>query len=353
MTTAACRPPNTVKKGDWLTDPSRLSHYAVCMTNFLQTAQHAARNGPFFIVFNAGAGHRDAENERLAISQILEEGGRAFEFLPCCQSEPMDALARRAVDLAKARNGVVVAAGGDGTINAVANAVLGSGCPFGVLPQGTFNYFGRDNAISQDTDKAARALLEGCISPVQAGKVNGRLFLVNASVGLYPQILEDREVWKAQLGRSRVVAFLSGIATLLQSRHQLRLTVESAGQTASLRTPTLFVGNNRLQLVQVGIDGEHADALAQGQLAAIAVRPIGTLALMGLLVRGVLGRLGDADNIQSFSFRRLTVTPKGMRRIKVATDGEVAWMQTPLVFEVAAEPLLLLVPASAHLAEPG
>lgn len=317
----------------------------------LELANRAARRGPFFIVFNVKSGNRNAQEEIQTISRVLEEGGRDFEFLQLKAPEPVDVLARRAVELAKAHHGVVVAAGGDGTINAVANAVLGSGCPFGVLPQGTFNYFGRDNAISQDTRKAALALLQAHISPVQAGMVNGRLFLVNASVGLYPQILEDREAWKQQLGRSRFVAFLSGIATLLQSRHQLRLSIESAGQTVSLRTPTLFVGNNRLQLVQAGINGQQTDALTQGQLAAIAVHPIGTLALLGLLVRGLLGQLGDADNIQSFSFRRLTVTPKGMRRIKVATDGEIVWMQTPLVFEVAAEPLLLLVPASAELAE--
>lgn len=321
------------------------------MTFYPEIANEAVRRGPFFIVFNAGSGHRDAAQEMQTISDVLEEGGRTFEFLQCTESEPIDALARRAVDLAKAHHGVVVAAGGDGTINAVASAVLGSGCPFGVLPQGTFNYFGRDNAISQDTRKAALSLLTSRLLPVQAGKVNGRLFLVNASVGLYPQLLEDREVWKQQLGRSRFVAFLSGVASLLQSRHQLRLGIESAGQTVSLRTPTLFVGNNRLQLVQAGLDAQQSDALTQGQLVAIAVRPIGTLALFGLLVRGLLGRLGDADNIRSFSFRRLTVTPKGMRRIKVATDGEVVWMQTPLVFEVAAEPLLLLVPASAELAE--
>ena len=321
------------------------------MTETQDFADEAARRGPLFIVFNAGSGHRDAELEMQAISQVFEQGGRTFEFLKCNPSEPMEALARRVVDMAKQRRGVVVAAGGDGTINAVANAVLGSGCPFGVLPQGTFNYFGRDNAISQDTDKAARVILGGCLSPVQAGKVNSRVFLVNASVGLYPQILENREIWKAQLGRSRLVAFISGIATLIQSRHQLRLSIESAGKTVALRTPTLFVGNNRLQLVQAGIDDEHAEAVAQGQLTAVAVRPIGTLALLGLFVRGVLGRMGDAEHIQSFSFRRITVTPKGMKRIKVATDGEVVWMQTPLVFEVAPEPLLLLVPATAELAE--
>jgi len=314
------------------------------MTDIPEPARQAARSGPFFIVFNDGSGHRDAQEEQQAIGAVLRQTGRAFEFLTRQGSEPMEALARRAVALAQARQGVVVAAGGDGTINAVANAVIGSGCPFGVLPQGTFNYFGRDNAISQDSAQAARVLAGGLLAPTQVGRVNGRIFLVNASVGLYPQILQDREMWKQRLGRSRFVAFLSGMATLLQWRHQLRLQIASASQTAALRTPTLFVGNNRLQLERAGIDEAQAESLAQGQLAAVAVRPIGTRALFGLLLRGLLGRLGEAENIQSFSFQRLTVTPKGMRRIKVATDGEIVWMRAPLVFDVAPEPLLLLVP---------
>jgi diacylglycerol kinase family enzyme len=313
--------------------------------------QEIARHGPLFIVFNAGSGRRDAEEEMQTISRVLQEGGREFEFMRCEGSESIDTLARRAVDQAKARHGVVVAAGGDGTINAVANAVLGSGCPFGVIPQGTFNYFGRDNAISQDSSEAARVLLRGRVLPVQAGKVNGRLFLVNASVGLYPKLLEDREAWKQQFGRSRFVALVSGIATLLQARGQLNLRIELAGKATSLRTPTLFVGNNRLQLVQAGIDAQQAEAVRQGQMAAVAVRPIGTLALFGLLLRGVLGRLGEAENIRSFTFRRLTVTPRRMKRIKVATDGEIVWMQSPLVFEVAPEPLLLLVPLPQDEAE--
>lgn len=314
-------------------------------------AGDAARSGCFFIVFNSGSGHNDADEEIAAIGQALDAAGRKFEFFRCGGGESIAMVARRAVALAQAQSGVVVAAGGDGTINAVAGEALASGCPFGVLPQGTFNYFGRDNAISQDTGKAVQVLLQGCIAPVQAGTVNGRIFLVNASVGLYPQILEDREAWKRQLGRSRLVAFFAGVASLLTARHQLQLRIESAGQAAQLRTPTLFIGNNRLQLVQAGINSRQADALQHGQLAAVAVRPIGTLALFGLLLRGMLGQLGDAENIHSFSFRRLTVTPRGVRRIKVATDGEVVWMQTPLVFEVAPVPLLLLVPATAELAE--
>ncbi|MES2955472.1 MAG: diacylglycerol kinase family protein, partial [Pseudomonadota bacterium] len=314
-------------------------------------SEHAARRGPFFVVLNAGSGRHDSDEQQALIARAFEEGGREFEFLLISDPARINEVARRAVELALSRQGVVVAAGGDGTINAVASVVISSGCPFGVLPQGTFNYFGRAHAIPQDTLASARALLGARITPVQAGQVNGRLFLVNASLGLYPQLLEDREAWKAQLGRSRFVAFLSGIATLLQSRKQLHLQIESAGQVVALRTPTLFVGNNHLQLSRVGINEQQADAVEQGQLAAIVVRPIGTLALFGLLLRGLLGQLGEAGNIDSFSFRRLTVTPRGLKRIKVATDGEIAWMRTPLVFEIAPQPLLLLVPAPADRAE--
>ncbi|MES2941894.1 MAG: diacylglycerol kinase family protein [Pseudomonadota bacterium] len=320
------------------------------MTSYSSAADDAAHNGPLFVVLNAGSGSSDADQEQAVMARVFSEGGREVEFLQITNPADISKIAAHAVELAKDRSGVVVAAGGDGTINAVASAVLGSGCPFGVLPQGTFNYFGRAHAIPQNTEAAAIALLGASISPVQVGLVNGRVFLVNASLGLYPQLLEDREVWKQKLGRSRVVAFMSGLATLIQARSQLNLQIERAGQTATLHTTTLFVGNNGLQLERVGIDEKQVNALRHGALAGIAVRSMGTLALFGLLVRGLLGRLGEAENVDSFSFRRLTVTPRRIKRIKVATDGEITWMQTPLVFEVAPEPLLLMVPAPADRA---
>ena len=314
------------------------------------TAQQAARNGPLYVVLNAASGHKDTDQERQVLAGVFNSAGRAFEFLQFDNPANIASVSAKAVALAKENGGVVVAAGGDGTINAVAAAVLRSGCPFGVIPQGTFNYFGRANAIPQDARAAAIALLGASISPVTVGEVNGRVFLVNASLGLYPQLLEDRETWKQQFGRSRVVAFASGLATIFQARGQLKLDIELAGKTTALRTPTLFIGNNHLQLSQVGIH-EHADAVNRGELAGIAVRPIGTLALLGLLARGVIGRLGDADNIDSFSFRTLKVAMRGKRRVKVATDGEITWMTPPLVFQVADTPLLLMVPAAADRAE--
>ena len=115
-----------------------------------------------------------------------------------------------------------------------------------------------------------------------------------------------------------------------------------------LRTPTLFVGNNALQLQQLGLP--DAEAVDTGCLAAIALRPVGILKMLGLLWRGAFARLGEANELIQVTTRQLTVRPSrrlgtvGSGRIKVATDGEVTWMRLPLTFRVAPQTLDLLRP---------
>jgi diacylglycerol kinase family enzyme len=184
---------------------------------------------------------------------------------------------------------------------------------------------------------------------VQIGRVNNRSFLVNASVGLYPRLLEEREHDKQQFGRSRVVALISALKTALGRHRNLRITLELDGRTHHLRTPTLFVGNNRLQMEQVGMQPlDHA--VEEGRLAAIAPRPVGKLRMLGLLLRGAIGRLGEADDVTAFAFRSMTVRApllSGRRRIKVAADGEVCKLELPLRFEALEGRLALLVADAA------
>jgi diacylglycerol kinase family enzyme len=273
---------------------------------------------------------------------VLAQAGRRYALWRAHDPRQLPMLAQHAVEQAQQQQGVVVAAGGDGTINAVAQVVLKSGCPFGVPPQGTFNYFSRTHGIPLDTAEATHALLHASVRPVQVGLLNDRVFLVNASLGVYPQLLEEREAYKQQFGRHRLVAVWAGVVTLLRAPRPLRLRLEHAGEVRVLRTSTLVVGNNSLQLQQLGLP--EARAVQQGQLAAIAVRPVGPLAMVGLLLRGALGRLADADHVVNFACDRLTVWPYGRRRLKVAMDGEVAWLSPPLVFQVAPHSLPLLVP---------
>src|SRR5690606_22120311 len=185
-----------------------------------------------------------------------------------------------------------------------------------------FNYFGRTHGIPEDILGSLDDLLHGEPTPVQVGMVNDRVFLVNASVGLYPDLLEDREAFKQRYGRSRLVAMWSALVTAFGTHRYLDLEMDKEGERVHLRATTLFIGNNRLQLEQVGM--REAEAVKQGQLAAIAVNPVGTWAMLWLAARGALGSLGDADNVTGFSFRTLDVTYR-KRRIKVAADGEIMW----------------------------
>ena len=250
------------------------------------------------------------------------------------------ALARDAV---KRGYRVVVAAGGDGTINSVAQATLGSGCFFGVVPLGTFNYFSRAHGIPSDVQASCQILLHARAFEVQVGLVNDRVFLVNASIGLYPELLEEREQAKQDLGRSRWVALGAAFATLLRPHRGLRVEVETKQRREIVVTQALFVGNNRLQLARVGIP--EGELLERHRLAAVVLRPVSVLGMLGLIVRAVLGRLGEAARVRSFAFEGMTVRSRfGTRRFKVATDGEVEWSMSPLKFRIAPHPLLLLRP---------
>ncbi len=308
------------------------------------------RGAPLLFIINGASGHHGADEKRAVIEAALTAAGRAGELL-FAQPKELPQVARAAAAKAIATRAAVVAVGGDGTNNAVAQAAHAAGCAMGVLPQGTFNYFARTHGIPDDPAEAMHALLHAQPVPVQVGLINERVFLVNASLGLYPELLQDREAYKARFGRSRLVAFGAACVTLWRQHRQLRLHIEQGGVVREVRTPTLFVGNNRLQLEQVGLQlgGNPGRALDTGCIAAVMLRPIGTAAMFSLLLRGALGRLGEAGDVEAFAFNRMRVSPSlkpGRRKVKVAFDGEVSWLPSPLEFKVAEQPLFLLKPSA-------
>ncbi|HEY1076806.1 MAG TPA: diacylglycerol kinase family protein [Fontimonas sp.] len=303
-----------------------------------------------FIVLNAASGRTGADERVEILRRVFAEAGRRFEFFPVAAPRLLAQTAARAAAQALSNRGVLVAVGGDGTLNAVAQAALDAGCLFGALPQGTFNYFGRAHGISQDLETAARALLRAREATVQTGTVNGKVFLVNASLGLYRRLLEDREAYKNQLGRRRWVAALSALASLLRGHGRLNLSLEVDGELRTVHTPTLFVGNNAVQFQRLGMDVALA-ALQRGELAAVTVRTTRASTLLGLALRGALGDLSEAENLDQFPLRRMTVHLGGRRRVKVATDGEIHRLRPPLQFEVSPQPLRMMLPLEADRVE--
>lgn len=294
------------------------------------------------IVLNPGSGAGDKEAIRATIESELRAAGRRYRFAG--MDGGIVQACRQAARMAKEQGAVLVAAGGDGTLNCLAQQAVAQGVPLGLIALGTFNLFAREHGLPLDPAEATRVLLQSQPEPVQVGLVNERVFLVNASVGLYPKLLADREQVKQKLGRKRWIAMLAGLVTLFEWRLQLRLDADLDGHITHVRTPSLFVCNNRLQLSRLGIDEDVVGRIGQGRLAGLVARTITTGAKLRLLWRGFRGTLGDTRELQSFNLRTLTVGTRNARRLKVATDGEVLWMDLPLRFAVSLRPLHLMLP---------
>ena len=312
---------------------------------------HLDPASPLLFVINAAAGSYEVDAKRAVIDAALQARGRTGELL-ICRPADLAHVARQAAAEAVARGTAVVAVGGDGSLNTVAQAAHAAGCAMGVIPYGTFNYFARTHGIPTDPAAAALLLLDAQPMPVQVAAINDRVFLVNASLGMYPELLQDREAYKARFGRSRWVAFVSACVTLLRAQRRLRLNIRTGCAVRDVQTLTLFVGNNRLQLEQVGAVPEDtvAGTPGDGNMAALMLRPIGTLSMIRLVLHGAMGSLGEAAGVEGFEFQRMVVTPTlapGSRSILVAYDGEVARMRSPIDIRVLDKPLYLLKAAVA------
>jgi len=297
-------------------------------------------------VINSAAGALDIDAKRAVIEAALAARGRTGELL-ICQPAQLLHVAIEAAAEALARGAAVVAVGGDGSLNTVAQATHAAGCAMGVIPYGTFNYFARTHGIPTDPAAAMQLLLDARPAPVQVAAINDQIFLVNASLGVYPELLQDREAYKARFGRSRWVAFVAACATLLRAQTRLRLHIEMGATVRDVQTLTLFVGNNRLQLQQFGVEPRDtvAGTPGEGSMAAVMLRPISSLSMIRLLLHGAMGRLGEAAGVEGFEFQHMVVKPRlapGRRDVVVAFDGEVAPMRSPIDIRVLDKPLFLL-----------
>ncbi len=313
---------------------------------------------PLYFLLNAASGSHHAEETCAAIEQAMAGSKRSFRLITLEPQGDTGVRIKAAVEEACAAGAIVVAAGGDGTISGVAQELLNTGCPLGVLPEGTFNYFARGLGMVEETRTAVQQLLRSTPTPIQVGTVNNHIFLVNASLGLHPQILADREGFKAKLGRHRLVAMLAGLYTLAQRPHHLTLRLTGDTGEVSTRTPSLFVGNNPLQLDQLGLEvspaAQNMPTLRDG-LMAVVLKHASNLQLYRLALKGALGSLGEDEQLSLSTFKRLIVQPRPRwryRSVEVALDGEIKRMRTPLHFEAVPDALTVMLPPPPEQSDP-
>jgi diacylglycerol kinase family enzyme len=252
--------------------------------------------------------------------------------------DEMIAAARAALDGGMA---IVVAGGGDGTINAVASVMAGTGVAFGVLPLGTLNHFARDAGIPLGLDEAIATVVDGRRRNVDVGEVNERIFLNNSSLGLYPDIVRDREKQQQRLGRNKWVAALWATLGALRRYPFLSLRLRLDEGDLARRTPFVFIGNNEYTMAGLSIGARSA--LDGGKLSLYVAQRPGRLGLVRLGWRALTGRLAQEKDFDVLLADAMQIDSRH-KRIRVATDGEVTVMTTPLRYRIRPGALSVIVP---------
>ncbi|WOI56421.1 diacylglycerol/lipid kinase family protein [Palleronia sp. LCG004] len=238
---------------------------------------------------------------------------------------------------------LIVAAGGDGTIMAVADAMRGRDVPMAVLPLGTFNFFARGLGLSEEPVEAARQILEGHAHDIRVGEVNGQTFLNNSSLGIYPSILKEREAVYSRWGRRRLAAHWSVVKTMMRFRKPMRLRLEvDGGEPVEHRTAMIFVARSAYQLDYFGLEG--SELISEDKFAVLVSKANSRRRLFQLAWRLASGTVREGRDYELLSARDLVATPRRRSTI-LAFDGEKQRAPGPFRFRMADAPLKIILPA--------
>ena len=293
---------------------------------------------PVPVIVNASAHSDGAAHVASVLNKYFEAAGIQIELkLVKSGKYILDEIS--AAILGKPRT--IIVGGGDGTLNAAAGLLIGSGIALGVLPLGTFNHFAKDLHVPLDLGRAVTTIAEGYCAQVDVGAVNDRFFLNNASLGIYPRLVETRHLEQQRLGHGKWPAFAWAALAVLRRYPFVEVLLNIDGKSLARRTPFVFVGNNRYEMEGFRI-GERA-RLDGGELSLYVANRTGRLGLLRLALRALLHRLNQAADFDMVHARHIEVQTR-RERVHIATDGEILLMQTPLRFRVVPGALKVIVP---------
>jgi diacylglycerol kinase family enzyme len=290
------------------------------------------------VIINASSGTDDKEAASQRLGEIFASAGFDAHIRLATSGSNIVELARRA---ASDNAQTIIAGGGDGTISAVASTLVGTDRALGVLPLGTLNHFAKDLIIPLDLEGAARNIMEGHVKRVDVGEVNGRIFVNNSSLGLYPSIVRRREKQQERLGRGKWPAFLWAVLMVVRRYPFLAVRLSTEDQQMVRRTPFVFVGNNEYEMENFNVGARSC--LDAGKLSLYVAHRTGRLGLLRFAWRALFGGLRNEKDFDAMCCAQVWIETR-RKRLHVATDGEVAIMQTPLHYRVRPGALRVVVP---------
>jgi diacylglycerol kinase family enzyme len=291
------------------------------------------------VIINAGSGSVTFDETKHLLEEQLESHGIDARIQLAQNGADIIALAKKA---AQGDTEIIVAGGGDGTISGVAAIVMDAGKTLGVLPLGTLNNFSKDLEIPQDLAEAVRIIAENNVIEIDVGEVNGRIFINNSSIGLYPRIVRKRVKQQHRLGRGKWTAAFWAAWRVIRLAPLLKVRLDLGERQFRRKTPFVFVGNNEYEMDFFNIG--RRTKLDDGKLSVYFLKRGGQWGLIMLIVRTLFGRLRQAKDFEEVSTEEITIETR-KKRLLVAFDGEISTMRTPLYYRIRSRALKVIAPA--------
>jgi diacylglycerol kinase family enzyme len=285
------------------------------------------------------------KDEPEAHAERVAEAFRAAGISADVRAVPCEQIPQAVRDAASTDVDVVVLGGGDGTVSSGAEVLAGGEKPLGVLPLGTLNHFARDLGIPTELEAAVRTIAGGAVREVDVGEANGRVFVNNSSLGLYPELVRGREHLRQCVGNGRWLAMVRAGVEVFRRLPVVAVTLRAMGRATRFVTPFVFVGNNRyeMSLFAPGV----RPALDRGELCIYVARNTGRFGIVRLALSALLGKLDQSRDFEATCMPELDLeAPR--RSIHVAVDGEVVPMSSPIRFRVRERALRVIAPAAAE-----
>lgn len=237
-----------------------------------------------------------------------------------------------------------VAAGGDGTVRAVAESVRGTEREFGVLALGTLNHFARDLRLPLELEGAVAGIAQSLTVAVDVGEVQSSsgkalVFVNNSSLGAYPAMVMERERMK-KAGRNKWASLLLASMKAFVRFRCLTVTFEVDGEERQCTTPFLFVGNNEYCLDGARL-GER-DRLDGGRLCLYLAPGASRATMLRFVAAAAMGRLKALPEFVEFGTSEFTVDARRRKRLRVSLDGEVRRLAGPLRYRICPGALRVL-----------
>lgn len=287
---------------------------------------------------NSGTLPQDQKSERINIIQKQLSGTVAPECLAAVPGSEILPHMKRMVQ--EHDIDILIAGGGDGTISTAANILVGSDITMMILPLGTKNNFATDLGISADPLKILSVLEQvPDIKEVDIGTVNGHCFINNATIGVYPELVREREEKSKEMGWQKWRAKIAASFIVLRRLPVMRVTVKSKDFSTELFTPFLFVGNN--EYVETIGKGYSRSDLDSGKLWLCMLKSSRLWSLYAMAFELSLRGVRESEKLDTKLLEKVTVIPR-RNSITVAVDGENLKLQSPLQFEIRKKSLRVI-----------